>query len=214
MKLASKLLMIAAMGATALTAIAGSASAQETYAVTKYEYNRADGADTHGLTFGLSGKYNSGFAYDLSLMSADSKGEGTLGADVELSYTIGGIAGPVALYETRKTGGLETDQFLLGVVGGTSLHGFDLTGKALVDVDKSDTYRLSLGADYAVSKDLVLIGELTHFANDAAPKMNMLEVGARYNLVGNLHADVGAHYGREHGGAEKTGLHLGIGFKF
>ncbi|PTX52432.1 hypothetical protein IQ03_01316 [Gemmobacter caeni] len=214
MKLASKLLMIAALGATALTAIAGSASAQETYAVTKYEYSRANSTDTHGLTFGLSGKYDSGFAYDLSLMSADTKGVGTLGADVELSYTIGGIAGPVALYETRKTGGLETDQFLVGVAGGTSLHGFDLTGKALVDVDEKKNYRLSMGADYAVNKDLVLTGELTHYAYESAPKMNLIEVGARYKLVGNVHADVGAHYGREHGGAEKTGLHLGLGFNF
>lgn len=214
MKLASKLILAVAMGATALTALTGMAAAQETYAVTKYEFSRANGADTHGLTFGMSGKYDSGFAYDLSLLSADTKGVGSLGADIELSYRIGGIAGPVALYEVSKDAGVKSDQFLIGIEGGTSLHGFDLSGKALIDVDKKENYRLSLAADYAITRDLTLTGELTHFAYDANPNMNRLELGARYKLFGNMHADVGAHYGREHGGAEKTGLHLGLGFKF
>jgi len=214
MKSVSKLIMLIALGATALTSLAGTVSAQESYAVTKYEYNREGGETTNGLTFGLTGRYDSGFSYDLNLLSSDTTGVGTLGADVELGYRFGGIAGPVAVYETRNTGGVDAYQFLLGVEGGTSLAGFDVFGKALADVDTADTYRLSVGTGYALSQALTLSGELTHFANEVSPKMNLLEVGARYNLTGNLHADLGAHYGREHGGAEKTGVSVGLGFSF
>lgn len=209
-----KLILIAALGATALTSLVGAASAQETYAVTKYEYQRDGGVDTHGLTFGLSGKYDSGFAYDMELMSADTDGTGMIGASVELGYRFGGVAGPVALYETSKVGGVHADQFLIGVEGGTELMGAGVFGKALFDADDADVYRLAIGADYAVNADLALAGELTHFQNVGAPDANKLEIGARYKLSGNMHADVGAHYERADGGAEKTGLHLGLGFSF
>lgn len=209
-----KLILIAAMGATALTSLAGTASAQETYAVTKYEYLRDNGVDTHGLTFGLSGQYDSGFAYDMELMSADTNGTGMIGASVELGYRFGGIAGPVALYETSKVGGLHADQFLIGVEGGTDLMGAGVFGKALFDADDADVYRLAIGADFAISDALAVNGELTHFQNVGAADANLLEIGARYKLTGNMHADVGAHYERASGGAEKTGLHMGVGFSF
>jgi hypothetical protein len=214
MKFTSKLVLLVAMGATALTALTGMASAQETYAVTKYEASRTGGVDTQALTFGLSGKYKSGFAYDIELMSADTRGASTIGADVGLSYRIGGIAGPVALYEAREFGGAHSDQFLVGVEGGTEMFGADLFGKALFDTDDKDQYRLSIGAGYALSNDLSLSGELTHFQNVGLPDANKLEIGARYKVVGNLHADVGAHYNRAQGGAETKGLHLGLGFSF
>lgn len=214
MKFTSKLVLLVAMGATALTALTGMASAQETYAVTKYEASRSGGVDTQALTFGLSGKYDSGFAYDMELMSADSSGTSTIGADVELGYRIGGIAGPVALYEAREFGGAHSDQFLVGVEGGTEMFGADLSGKALFNTDDTDQYRVAIGADYALSNDLSLSGDLTHFQNVGTPDANKLEIGARYKVAGNLHADVGAHYERAHGGAETKGLHLGLGFSF
>jgi len=214
MKFASKLVMAVAMGATALTALAGMASAQETYAVTKYEYSDADGVDTRGLTFGLSGRYESGFAYDMELMSADTDGVAATGADLELAYRFSGIAGPVALYEYRDVAGGDSDQLLIGVEGGTELSGADVFAKLLVDTDDQDVYRAAIGAEYAISNDLSLSGELTHFQNVGAADANLVEIGARYRLAGNMHADVGAHYGREDGGADRTGLHLGLGFDF
>jgi hypothetical protein len=209
-----KLILIAAMGATALTSLAGTASAQETYAVTKYEYLRDNGVDTYGLTFGLSGQYDSGFAYDMELMSADTNGTGMIGASVELGYRFGGIAGPVALYETSKLGGLHADQFLIGVEGGTDLMGAGVFGKALFDADDADVYRLGIGAEYMIGADLAVTGALTHFGEVGLPNSNRLEIGARYRLTGNMHADLGARYDRAHGGAEKTGLHMGLGFSF
>lgn len=214
MKLLSKIVLIAAMGATALTTLSGMASAQETYAVTKYEFSREAGVDTQGLSFGLTGRYDSGFAYDLKLLSADTSGVGSLGADIELGYRFNGIAGPVALYEVRKDGGTNSDQLLVGVEGGLDLQGFELGGKALIDVNNRDNWRLAAGAEYGFISDLTLRGELTHFNNDAAPNQNQLEVGARYKLSGALHADVGATYGRTQGGAEMTGVQMGLGFKF
>jgi hypothetical protein len=214
MKFASKIVMLVALGATAITALSGMASAQETYAVTKYEMTRSDGVETQGLTFGLTGRYESGFSYDLKLMSTDTDGAGMIGADVELGYRLGGIAGPVALYEVRDAGNSRSDQFLIGVEGGTEMFGAELTGKALFDTDDQDAFRVAVGADYALSEALSLSGELTHFQNVGTADSNELEVGARYNVAGNLHADVGAHYERADGGAESTGLHLGLGFSF
>jgi len=214
MKFTSKLVLLVAMGATGLTALSGMASAQESYAVTKYEASRAGGVDTQALTFGLSGSYGSGFAYDMKLMSADTSGTSTIGADVELSYRISGIAGPVALYETREMGGAHSDQLLIGFEGGTEMFGADLSGKALFDADDKDQFRVAIGVDYALSKDLSIDGALTHFQNVGAADANKIELGARYNIAGNLHADVGAHYERAQGGAEAKGLHLGLGFSF
>ena len=209
-----KLILIAALGATAMTSLAGVAAAQETYAVTKYEYQRDNGVDTNALTFGLSGTYASGFAYDMELMSANTEGNGMIGASVELGYRFNGIAGPVALYETSKAGAVHADDFLIGVEGGTELMGAGVFGKALFDTDDADVYRLAIGADYAINDDLAVNGELTHFANVGSADSNLLEIGASYKLTGNMHADVGAHYERASGGAEKTGLHLGVGFSF
>lgn len=214
MKFASKLVVAVAMGATALTALAGMASAQETYAVTKYEYSRADGADTRGLTFGLSGRYESGFAYDMELMSADTDGVSSTGADLELSYRFSGLVGPVALYEYRDVAGTNGDQMLIGIEGGTEISGADVFAKLLVDIDDQDVYRAAIGADYAISNDLSLNGELTHFQNVGVADSNLVEIGARYRIAGNMHADLGAHYERQDGGAERTGLHLGLGFDF
>jgi hypothetical protein len=214
MKFTSKLVLLVAMGATALTALSGMASAQESYAVTKYEASRSGGVDTQALTFGLSGNYASGFAYDMKLMSADTSGTSTIGADVELSYRIGGIAGPVALYETRDIGGIHSNQFLIGLEGGTEMFGADLSGKALFNTEDRDQYRLAMGADYALSDDLSLNGEFTHFQNVGVVDSNKIEVGARYKLSGNMVADVGVNYERAHGGAETKGLHLGLGFNF
>jgi len=214
MKFASKLIMAVAMGATALTTLAGMASAQDAYAVTKYEYTRDEGVDTHGLTFGLSGAYETGFAYDMELMTSDTDGTGMTGADVELGYRFSGVAGPVALYEYRKMGGSDADQFLIGVEGGMAFGDADVFGKLLVDTDDEDVYRISAGVDYALGNHLSLNGELTHFQNVGSADANLLEVGARYHLTGNMHADVGAQYGRADGGAERTGLHLGLGFDF
>jgi len=204
-----KLILIAALGATALTSLVGAASAQETYAVTKYEYQRDGGVDTHGLTFGLSGKYDSGFAYDMELMSADTDGTGMIGASVELGYRFGGVAGPVALYETSKVGGVHADQFLIGVEGGTELMGAGVFGKALFDADDADVYRLAIGADYAVNADLALAPTTA-----VEPVEDVVIPNREEDFVGNMHADVGAHYERADGGAEKTGLHLGLGFSF
>lgn len=214
MKFASKLVMAVAMGATALTALAGMASAQESYAVTKYEYTDTDAGDMHGLTFGLSGRYVSGFTYDMELMSAEIAGVAATGADLELGYRFSGIVGPVALYEYRDVAGTDGDQMLIGIEGGTELSGADVFAKLLVDIDDQDVYRAAIGADYALSNDFALKGELTHFQNVGVADSNLLEIGARYRIAGNMHADLGAHYGREDGGAELTGVHLGLGFDF
>jgi len=209
-----KLILIAALGATALSSLAGVAAAQETYAVTKYEYQRDNGVETHGLTFGLSGTYASGFAYDLELMSADTAGHGLIGTSIELGYRFGGIAGPVALYETSKAGALRADNFLIGVEGGTHLKGAGVFGKALFNTDDADVYRLGVGAEYVINDDLAVTGELTHFREVAVANSNMFEVGARYRVTANMHADLGARYERASGGAERTALHMGLGFAF
>lgn len=214
MKFASKLVMAVAMGATALTALAGMASAQETYAVTKYEASRIDGVDMQALTFGLSGRYETGFAYDMELMSAEIEGAAMTGADLELGYRFSGIAGPVALYEYRDVVGTDGDQLLIGVEGGTEFSGADVFAKLLVDTDDHDVYRAAIGADYEISNDFSLNGELTHFQNVGVADTNLLEIGARYRVAGNMHADFGAHYGRQDGGVEMTGVHLGLGFDF
>lgn len=214
MKFATKLVMAAALGATALTTLAGAASAQESYAVTKYEYVHGDVADTHGLSFALSGSYDSGFAYEAMLMSGDTNGVAVTGGELELGYRFAGVAGPIALYEHVSNAGVRGDQFLIGVEGGTELSGAEVFGKLMFDTDDQDVYRLAVGADYAVSNDLSLSGELTLFQNVGAADANLLEVGARYRVLGNMHADLGAHYGLADGGVEQTGLHLGLGFDF
>jgi hypothetical protein len=214
MKFASKLVMAVAMSATALTALAGMASAQETYAVTKYEYSHTDGVDARGLSFGLSGRYDSGLAYDMELMSADIEGVAVTGADLELAYRFSGIAGPVALYEVRDVAGVDSDQLLLGIEGGMELSGADVFAKLLIDTDDQDVYRFALGGGYVLSNDLSLNGKLTHFQNGDASDSNLFEVGIRHRLAGNMHADVGAHYDRVDGGDDRSGLHLGLGFDF
>lgn len=209
-----KLIMAAAMSTTALTALAGAVSAQESYAVTKYEYVHGETADTHGLSFTLSGSYDSGLSYEMMLMAGQADGVGMTGADLELGYRFSGIAGPVALYEFNDVAGVRSDALLIGVEGGTQMGAAEVFGKLLLDTDDQDVYRLAIGADYDLTEDFAVNGELTHFQNVGAADVNLLEVGARYRVMGDLHADVGAHYGRAEGGAEQTGLHLGLGFDF
>jgi hypothetical protein len=214
MKFASKTVATAVLAAAALSGLAGAASAQEAYAVTKYEYVKTDGVETNALSFGLSGNYESGFSYDMKLMSAETAGVAWKGADVELGYRFSGIAGPVAIYEYRESMGVDMDQLLLGVEGGTVMGDVALSGKLVFDTDDSDVYRIAAAADYMVNEDVLLTGELTHFENGAGSDVNLIEVGARYKLMGNMHADVGAHYGRQSGGVDQTGMHLGLGFDF
>lgn len=214
MKFAMKRVLGLVLGATALTGFASTASAQQTYVVTSYEYETLAGVESQGLTFGLSGRYLSGFAYDIELFSADTAGVATAGVSAELGYRIGGIAGPVALYEYVSFAGLAADQLLLGVEGGTDLSGTDIFAKALFDTNDLDVYRLEVGATHAINEDVALNGAVTRYENVVVEDVTMLEIGARYRVIGNMHADFGASYGRTDSGVEMAGLRLGLGFDF
>lgn len=214
MKFASKAVATAVLAAAALSGLAGAASAQESYAVTKYEYSHNDDVDTHGLSFGLSGRYESGFSYDMELMSMDTDGVAATGGDLELAYLFSGIAGPVALYEYRNVDDVDSDQFLIGLEAETDIYGANVSSKLLFDTADQDMYRLAAGAEYAVNNDFSVNGELTHFNNVDAADLNLVEIGARYRVLGAMHADVGAHYGRAGGDVVQTGVHLGLGFDF
>lgn len=214
MKLASKAVATAVLAAAALSVLAGATSAQESYAVTKYEYSHNNDVDTHGLSFGLSGRYESGFSYDLELMSTEADGFAATGGDLEMSYLFSGIAGPVALYEYRNVADVDSDQLLIGLEGATVIYGADVSSKLLFDTADQDMYRLAVGAEYAINNDFSVNSELTHFNNVGAADLNLVEVGMRYRVFGAMHADVGAHYGRADGDVVQTGLHLGLGFDF
>ena len=144
MKFISKIARTVVMAAIGMVAPVGVALAQETYAVTKYEYMKADGAETNGLSFGLSGRYTSGFSYDMELLSTGTGGASMTGADIDLGYRVGGIAGPMTIYEYRDVAGGGSDQVLFGIEGGTEIFETQASARLLFDTDDQDVYRLGI----------------------------------------------------------------------
>lgn len=218
MKLASRIVMTLAMGATAATALAGAVRADESFMSTKLEYMEIDQAgggtaDQTVLTYGVEGRYDSGFAYDIELSGGERDGVGIKQGTFDLNYRVNGLVGPMAIFEAREIGGANTDQTLLGVEGGGNVAGVDMFGQALMDVDNDENFRVAMGASYSVSEDFMVSGEYTRFENDVAADRDALELEARYRMMGNMYGDFGVDYSTAND-LDSFGVSAGIGLAF
>lgn len=217
MKTASKIVMGVALAATALTSLAGMASANEHEVVLSYNKVTVDVAgrgefEGHGTTLESRGIYDNGLRFDLSLTNADIEtvGDKTFG-ELDLRYMPGNF-GVASSYSGAKGG---KDVFRVGVAAEYMVAGVEAYGTLTTDVENAfDDFALEIGGRFDVAENTTLIAEYNDTWSKAKNDPAMFEVSARYDLVNNTFVQAG--YGSTIGSADtKVGTYsLGLGLNF
>jgi hypothetical protein len=222
----SKAIMFVALGATALTSLAGTASAENTNDVTlrfnhiAVEQDGSNGMDGSGMTLESTGRYDSGFQYDATIMHVGF-GDGAARVDdnfmeVNARYMMGNI-GPEATYQYNESTG--DNVFALGLAA--ELGDEDARGYASIvsDVeDYFDTYRLRVGGEFAVAENASLRAEYvrTSTASGMAGSTSdeQIEIGGRYGIMDNLYLDANVIRPLETGTTDMAIYGVGLGLQF
>ncbi len=217
MRKASKIIMVIAIGATALTSFVGMASAENEVSIRYGDVTVDVGAfgTFSGDTVAVEsrGTYESGFRYDLDIASVKLEGLETIElGSLDARYMMGAF-GPAASYAFSD----EISNGILGVgVGAEVQHGMvEGYGSFTSDVEEfMQAYRLKVGGRANVTDKVMITAEYINAYDGHGARGEGIEVGTRYTMVNDAYVD--AKFTRNYNPAdvEIDVVSVGLGFNF
>jgi hypothetical protein len=217
-KLASKIVMGAALTAVALTTLAGSVQAGEmetkaTLGFAKIDVETPSGdADGNAVVLGLEGSYGLGFSYDIEVMDGDIGGDYAAG-DFDAQYLWNGKLGVAFGFDYQDIDDKYSDRFSVGLAGETNLENLTLSGKVLSDVDEfGEHYELTLGAEFMAAPNTTVSMEAGQLYDGQSTDFG--SVAAEYKLANGMGLEAEFFTSKDEADTKVKAIALGVNMSF
>lgn len=183
----------------------------------------SDGVDYNGAKSTISGRYDSGFRYDLNLYSGEfnldsGRNVSSDEVDLELGYLFNDRIGPSFVYYRADQDGRLYISRLAGIIGKYVIGATTLEGQVLSDLeDFGNDWSLSFETNHTLSPQLALYTESYHQQANGT-NFSSFSAGLQRDFASGAFVKGEAVYGKgEYADGENfdlNGFEIALGYKF